>query len=104
MVLRKTHLQGSPIRQAQPYPRSPTVDEDLLQTLRKYQAWEMDTPHLAAQEIHLKGGTIMVLSSYHRGGVDWDLLAKVAELTKGRADTVHPVWRFQCHSGRYEGE
>ena len=38
---------------------------------------------LAGQELHLKGATVQILSSYHRGGLDWDLLGIVAAITRG---------------------
>ena len=83
MVLRQTYIQGGPVQRDSPFPRSPYVGVELLQTARTYQAWESAIPQLAAQELHLKGGTTLVLSSYHRGGIDWDLLGHVMKLTKG---------------------
>ena len=49
MVLRSNHTQGGPLQRDAPFPRSPYVNTELLQTARKHQAWESSIPQLAAQ-------------------------------------------------------
>ena len=83
LVLRHKHIQGSPLAEDRPFPRHMAVDQELLHTTRRHQAWEMPFHNLAGQELHLKGATILLLSSYHRGGLDWDVLGTVAAITRG---------------------
>ena len=93
LVLRRKHIQGSPLAEDRPFPRHMAVEQELLHTTRRHQAWEMPFNSLAGQELHLKGATIQILSSYHRGGLDWDILGTVAAITRG-ANALYPLWRF----------
>ena len=54
----------------------------------------MPRPSLAGQEIHFQGGADMLLGSYHRDGLDWDLLGGVGESQHSlEAGTpIHFVW------------
>ena len=76
-------LQGGPVKQDLPYPRSRYVDPHLLFTQRRSQARECTVPQLAVQELHLNNGSILLISTYHRGGVAWILLGQVARITRG---------------------
>ena len=94
LVLRRNHLQGSPLYEDEPYPRKGRVDRTLLYSTRKHQAWETPCYSFAAQQLELQGGSVMVMASYHRGGLDWDILGMVAATTRAGTHPLYLIWRL----------
>ena len=92
LVLRRNHLQGSPLYEDEPYPRHGAVDRTLLYSGRNHQAWETTCYNLAGQQLELQGGAIMIFASDHWGGIDWDVLGTLASLTRAGTHPFHPVW------------